>query len=95
MAGVQLAFTLDGRTLAIGGGTEGKIIFWSVATAQEILGFDSEIVPIKALAFSPDGGALVAAGGWDLDAAHQSKLLIWRAKPGPTEMNSAHSIVTR
>ena len=95
MAGVQLAFTLDGRTLAIGGGTEGKIIFWSVATAQEILGFDSEIVPIKALAFSPDGGALVAAGGWDLDAAHQSKLLIWRAKPGPTEMNSAQSIVTR
>jgi WD40 repeat protein len=79
MAGVLLAFTPDGRTLAGGGGKDGTVILWSAATGQEILALDTDVCPLWALTFSPDGSALVAAGAYDLNQSHPSKLLIWRA----------------
>jgi WD40 repeat protein len=84
MASILLAFAPNGRTLAAGSGifppgkgNDGKVILWSVATGQEMLALDTETFPLRALTFSPDGKALVAAGGWTEDP-QPSKLLIWR-----------------
>jgi len=52
-----------------------------VSAGRQILTLETDMWPIRALIFSPDGNALVAAGGVGEDPSRRSKLLIWRADP--------------
>src|SRR5262249_61852603 len=66
---VRLAFSPDGRTLALGGG-ERVVRLVEVATGQERAAFAGHTGRIAALAFSPDGRSL-ASGSDD------TTVLVW------------------
>jgi WD40 repeat protein len=57
-----LAFTADGRTLAIGNG-ESAVKLVDLATGGERATFRPDVGEVHAVAFSPDGKLLAAAGG--------------------------------
>jgi HEAT repeat protein len=78
----SIAFSPDGKTLA-GGGLQGTIHFWEVATRQTRCVFQGNQGWIHSVAFSPDG-RLFASGGAD------STALLWDLAGGPpTEALSA------
>ncbi len=50
-----IAFCADGRTLAGGGSTDGRVRLWDLYSRQELLTFEPSVHKIWQLAFSPDG----------------------------------------
>ncbi|HWY88319.1 MAG TPA: hypothetical protein VNX28_16525, partial [Gemmataceae bacterium] len=84
----RLAFAPGGRLLAIGT-PRGSILFWDLATSQQIHKLAGHDVPISLLAFSPDGRNLACAYRdttvlvWDLAPVAPNKLDM----PTPLEEN--------
>jgi len=84
----RLAFAPGGRLLAIGT-PRGSILFWDLATSQQIHKLAGHDVPISIMAFSPDGRTLACAYRdttvlvWDLAAVAPKKLDM----PTPPEEN--------
>ena len=77
-----LAFNVDARTLASFGG-DGTLRLWHIATRQELLTLHRvDNGMITSLAFSPDGGELVATAGTP-DA--RGELFRWSADPSRSE----------
>jgi WD40 repeat protein len=72
---LSLAFSPDGRILA-GGGRDGNISLWDVATGQRKVRLEGELGPVFSVAFSPDGTLLASTG----TAGPQVKL--WDASTG-------------
>ncbi|NUQ63573.1 MAG: protein kinase, partial [Pirellulales bacterium] len=60
-AAVSLAFSPDGRTLAIGS-HRGTVRLWNVATGRELMTLEDDLEAVHAVAFSPDGRTLAASG---------------------------------
>jgi RNA polymerase sigma factor (sigma-70 family) len=58
-------FSADGKAL-IAGDINGLIVFWDAATGKELRRFQAHHGSIDALAVSPDGKILAAAGGRDI-----------------------------
>jgi WD40 repeat protein len=75
----RLVFAPGGRLLAIGT-PRGSILFWDLATSQQIHKLAGHDVPISLLAFSPDGRTLACAYRdttvlvWDLATVAPKKL---------------------
>jgi WD40 repeat protein len=78
-----MAFSPDGKTLAVGSGLEtrantfGEVKLWEVATGQPRGTLRGDGKRVRALAFAPDGRALAAADEagtvrvWDLERARE------------------------
>jgi RNA polymerase sigma factor (sigma-70 family) len=58
----SLAFSPDGKTLAGGGDSDGRLRLWDVATGQERRVFPADGTRIRSVAFTPDGRTVAAAG---------------------------------
>src|SRR5262249_46336962 len=56
-----LAFSPDGATLA-GGGDDGRLRLWDVATGKEKQIFPADGSRVRSVAFAPDGKTVAAAG---------------------------------
>ncbi len=78
--GYRLAFSPDGKHLALGG-VEGLVELWDTATRQKVQTFKGHSGPVHSLAFSPDGTRLATgcADGtlrlWDATAQRDAVLI--------------------
>ena len=77
----SVAFSPDGRTLAVGrmiydwGGNDAGIVrFWDVATGEHLRTLDGHTDDVNSVAFSPDGSTL-ASGSLD------GTVLLWEIIP--------------
>jgi WD40 repeat protein len=68
-----LAFAPDNKTIALG--SQGTVLLWNVATAQQIFQLNGHKHNVSSLAFSADGKSL-ASGGWD------ETVILWDAATG-------------
>jgi WD40 repeat protein len=71
----SLAFSPDGRTLAVGGSDE-AVYLYHVATGRNVLTFDHLGSAVHRVIFSPDGTHLLAA-------LHDGTIRIWHAPAAP------------
>ncbi len=63
LGGVKaLAFSPDGKTLAVTFEKNGNVILWDLAEGRKRASFPSDADSIRHIAFSPDGRCLVAGG---------------------------------
>jgi WD40 repeat protein len=67
----RLAFTPDGRTLAVGD-HNGKIHLWNVAAGRLLLTIDAHTGPVSGLAFRADGRVLASC--------NDAEIRLWRAE---------------
>ena len=68
----SVAFSPDGKRLAIGGDGNEAVKLWDVESLQELLTLEGQGSTFNAAAFSPDGNVLAASNG-------QGTLHLWRA----------------
>jgi WD40 repeat protein len=71
-----LAFSPDGRTLAMGSGR--TLIIWDVAAGKELRSMEGHGERLTALAFTPDGKTIISGG-------EDKKVLFWNAQAGTQE----------
>ena len=71
-----LAFSPDGRTLAAGT-TSSTVLFWHVATWQQLARFKTRLGAVLNLCFSPEGDTLAVAGGTPTGGG---QVFFWEAK---------------
>jgi RNA polymerase sigma factor (sigma-70 family) len=84
---VGLAFSADGRTLAVAASADQTFRLWDVATGKELPPFPGENCQVTALAFLPDGKTILS-GDWDgfvrvWDVAARKERRKFRAQQGP------------
>jgi WD40 repeat protein len=58
----SMAFSSDGRFLAVGNNTESTVTLWDLSTGRVIGSLWSELGMVRSLTFSPDGFRLAVAG---------------------------------
>jgi WD40 repeat protein len=75
-----LAFSPDGRRLAVGGDDE-RVRVWDVAGGKEVLTLAGHRRPVLCVTFSRDGKRLASAGG-DLHMRAPSEIKVWDAATG-------------
>jgi eukaryotic-like serine/threonine-protein kinase len=88
-----LAFSPDGKTLAVSADTRDSVIrLWDVATQQEIGRLEGHAAYVTSLQFTPDGGGLISGSAdqtiriWDLatrkcvDVVRGHRQEVWRVK---------------
>src|SRR5262249_31031910 len=76
----RVAFTADGKTLATGSGREVKL--WDPATGKLIRALAGHELPVRAVAFAPNGRSLATAAGENRDGKLAGELKVWDAMTG-------------
>ena len=76
----SIAFSPDGKTLAIAGEENGKIELWDLATGRPKQSFESSRGTVAVVEFAPDGKTLVSGGGRGFDSP--GELLLWDLASG-------------
>jgi WD40 repeat protein len=86
----SLAFTADGKLLAVGSGAwrlwgvpgGGEIKVWDVATVEARISVKAFETPVTAVAFAPDGQTLATGSLHPFAAAQQGDVRLWDAATG-------------
>jgi WD40 repeat protein/beta-lactamase regulating signal transducer with metallopeptidase domain len=84
----SLAFSPDGKSLAVGLRAPGKIELWDFDAPRVIRNFDDRDagrLQIGAMAFTPNGKTLILASADDRDDSLVSSLLLWNVETGQLE----------
>jgi WD40 repeat protein len=77
----SVAFTMDGKTLASGGG-ERTVILWDVATGTQRVMLSGHTGHVRSVAFTKDGKTLASAGGSDDFARPDGTVRLWDVAAG-------------
>src|SRR5438552_4188067 len=75
-----VAFSPDCGAL-VSGGRDGEVKVWDVATGRLLRTLQAEWMQVQAVAFSPDGQT-IAAAGWGNDSTAEDQIRLWRARDG-------------
>jgi WD40 repeat protein len=79
---VNMAFSPDGKLLA-GGGVDGWLKLWDLATGQESVHLGRHDVYFRSLVFSADGRTLITGGGRD---QRPSEIKVWDVATGAVRL---------
>jgi RNA polymerase sigma factor (sigma-70 family) len=76
-----VAFSPDGKVVA-GGQGDGRVVLWDVATGKELRALKGATDSTSALAFSPDGRLLAAAGSVEKGGKRADEARLWDLRTG-------------
>src|SRR5262245_4149405 len=76
----KVAVTADGKTLATGSGREVKL--WDPTTGKLFRALAGHELPVRAVAFAPDGRSLATAAGDNRDGKLAGEIRVWDAATG-------------